>query len=318
MKKYLIYIGSFVLALVLTFIINTHNEIAIETPEGTIFGEILNAGNENLVIFTAGSGPTDRDGNSKYLDGKNNSLIGLANELKNSGISTFRYDKRAVGKSLKTFDIKNIVFEDFVEDLTNIIKYFRNEGTYNKIYLLGHSQGSLESVLAAQKEIVDGVIYLAGPARYIDQVFIEQLENQEENEVYKEMLYTVKRLQKDRKVSNDDINESQKKILNIENQTFLLSWMKYNPVDEVKKIKTPIIFIYGDTDTQATTKEMDVFIKAMKNPNYKVIGQMNHVLKESPEDKRENEKRYIDPSYKIHPQLAPTIVNFVKDAEHHS
>ena len=51
------------------------------------------------ALIIAGSGPTDRDGNSSVTGGKNNSLKMLAEELTLRGIATLRYDKRGTGES---------------------------------------------------------------------------------------------------------------------------------------------------------------------------------------------------------------------------
>ena len=52
-----------------------------------------------VVLIIAGSGPTDRNGNSTQLPGKNNSLLQLADSLVKNGIAVLRYDKRGIGKS---------------------------------------------------------------------------------------------------------------------------------------------------------------------------------------------------------------------------
>ena len=52
-----------------------------------------------VALLIAGSGPTDRDGNSPLLPGKNNSLAMLADALGQHGIATLRYDKRGIGAS---------------------------------------------------------------------------------------------------------------------------------------------------------------------------------------------------------------------------
>lgn len=319
MKRLLLYGIAFLMALAVTFGINSWGEIEIKTSGGSLYGELLNTRSKGLVIITAGSGPTDRNGNSKYIEGKNNSLLDLAYGLKKQGVSTFRYDKRTTGKSGKTFMDRNIVFEDFVGDLESVIRYFKDKGNFENIYLLGHSQGALVSVIAAQRESVDGVIYLAGQGRTIDEIFIEQLDSGEENQLYSDMIDTIKELKKKGKANEISIGEKVRKFLNVENQKFLLSWMKYNPVEEVSKNKAPMLFVYGTTDFQVKHEEMhyfftqeDYFRNALEQPKYKVIDGMNHVLKEAPEDKKENEKRYIDPSYRLHPELVPEIVSFIE------
>ncbi|WP_083387770.1 MarR family transcriptional regulator [Planococcus antarcticus] len=48
-----------------------------------------------VMLMLSGSGPTDKDGNSPVMAGKNNSLKMVAEALAEGGISTIRYDKRS-------------------------------------------------------------------------------------------------------------------------------------------------------------------------------------------------------------------------------
>ena len=119
------------------------------------------------------SGPTDRNGNQNLL--KNNALKKLAESISNNNIATFRYDKRVVKQIRQGIIDKNIVFDDFVTDAVSVIDYFKSTKQFNKIYIVGHSQGSLVGMLAA-KNRADGFISIAGAGQSIDKVIIEQLE----------------------------------------------------------------------------------------------------------------------------------------------
>ena len=126
----------------------------------------------NLVIIIGGSGPTDRNGNQSSL--KNNSLKKLAEELSSNKIATFRYDKRIV-KQIKQGNIdRNIMFDDFVTDAISVLNYFKKNHSFNHIFILGHSQGSLVGMLAAEGR-ADGFISIAGVAQSIDNIVIEQI-----------------------------------------------------------------------------------------------------------------------------------------------
>ena len=56
----------------------------LETPTGTLYGTLevpSGTGPFPVVLMHAGSGPTDRDGNSAAIPGKNNSLKMVAEAL---------------------------------------------------------------------------------------------------------------------------------------------------------------------------------------------------------------------------------------------
>jgi hypothetical protein len=63
--------------------------VALDTKTGTLHGTLLlpagTSGPVPVALIIAGSGPTDRDGNSPLLPGKNNSLKLLAEAFATHG-----------------------------------------------------------------------------------------------------------------------------------------------------------------------------------------------------------------------------------------
>ena len=171
MKHFLKFLSCYLFATSLLIAQNfSSKDLSINTHvDGTLL--IPNAINDApLVILIAGSGPTDRNGNQSFM--KNNMLKKLAESLANSGIASFRYDKRIVKQIRnKTID-KNIMFDDFVTDAKSVISYFKPK--FETIVVAGHSQGSLVGLLALEDGI-SGFISLAGAGKTIDQILIEQI-----------------------------------------------------------------------------------------------------------------------------------------------
>jgi predicted acyl esterase len=98
---------------------------------GTLKGTLLTpteARRPPVVLIIAGSGPTDRDGNSPLLPGKNNSLRQLADSLAAHGIASLRYDKRGVAKSqIKELREEQMQFSDGVDDAIGWIRWLRQK-----------------------------------------------------------------------------------------------------------------------------------------------------------------------------------------------
>lgn len=203
-----------------------------------------------LVIIIPGSGPTDRNGNQKHL--KNNSLKQLAERLSSNNIATFRYDKRILHQIKDdNFKEEKVSFDGFIEDAKTIIKYFKKYPKYNKIYIAGHSQGSLVGMVAAQ-DLADGFISIAGAGQAIDEVIIHQIENTAPSlaESAKE---TLKQMRKG-KIAKD-YNPQLETLFRKSLQPFMISWMKYNPADEIKKLTIPVLIVNGDKDLQVPISE---------------------------------------------------------------
>src|SRR5579871_2017164 len=116
--------------------------------EGTLLAPDKNLKQQKLAIIVAGSGPTDRNGNS-ILGVSANSYKMIAEELSKQGIASFRYDKRGIGKSIpKNFTESNLVFEDYINDIIAIFDYLQDSLGYKNFYLIGHSEGSLTGMVA--------------------------------------------------------------------------------------------------------------------------------------------------------------------------
>ena len=260
----------------------------------------------NLVIIIAGSGPTDRDGNQNFLKG--NSLKKLAEGLSAKNIATFRYDKRIV-KQIRNGNVdKNIMFNDFVEDAKSVVIYFKDSKKYNKIYIAGHSQGSLVGMIAA-KDNADGFISLAGAGQSIGNVLIEQVEKTAPM-FLEDTKRVVKILEEGKTTSN--FPPALASIFNLEVQPFMANWMSYYPQAEIEKLEMPILIVNGTKDLQVSEAEADLLKAVVPKAELKIIDKMNHVLVAIDGGNLENSKSYNETARALAPELIDTIIKFIK------
>ena len=115
MKYYYVFILFFVFNIYSFF---ASDYIINSFDNHNIYGTLINSNNtnSNLAIIISGSGPTDRDGNNISM--KSDYLKMLAEGLYQNGISTYRYDKRGVGKSVGDLKGSNeIKFSDYINCL---------------------------------------------------------------------------------------------------------------------------------------------------------------------------------------------------------
>lgn len=283
-------------------------EIAInKLIDGTLL-KPENSTKPNLAILIAGSGPTNRNGNQNFL--MNNTLKKLATGLFNNGIASFRYDKRIVKQIRKGKVDPNITFKDFVTDAVAVITYFKNTNNYNKIYIIGHSQGSLVGLIASNQITTDGFISLAGAGQPIDAVIKEQINKtapmfNADTEVILKTLKSGK--------TTDNYPEALASIFNKEVQPFMISWIAYNPIEELKKLTIPALIINGTKDLQVSEKEAHLLKEAYPTAQLELIENMNHVLVTVTGDDLENAKTYNNPNIPLSEGLINIISNFIKD-----
>lgn len=261
----------------------------------------------NLVILIAGSGPTDRDGNQMGL--VNNSLKLLAEALANNGIAVYSYDKRIFAQMASgKLDEASLSFDNFIDDAKAVIQHFKNQKKYNSISVAGHSEGALIGMVAANGN-ADGYISIAGAGRPIDEVLLEQIEKQApflKEEVQKN-LETLKN-----GTTFELKNQMLASLFRASVQPYMISWIKYHPQTEIKKLQIPTLLINGDKDIQVSVQDAQLLQQAKLNAQLHIIPNMNHVFKEIKGDDAENKAAYTNPDLPISIELSSIITTFIR------
>jgi pimeloyl-ACP methyl ester carboxylesterase len=290
----------------------TESPVTVKTLLGSVSGTLAIPKDANgkvpLVLIIAGSGPTDRDGNSPKLGLYANVYKMIANELGKKGIASLRYDKRLVGQSTTSIKENEIRFEDYVEDASALLNTFVNDERFSRIIILGHSEGSLVGMMAAFDEPVKGFISVAGAGDSADKILTEQMKSQPAfiSDGFNRMLDSLKRGK-----TTDNIDPALYFIARPSIQKYLMSWFRYNPQREIRKVKGPILIIQGTTDLQVTVGDAEKLKKAKSDAILTIIPNMNHVLKEAPADKEKNKATYNQPDLPLKPEFVTAITNFV-------
>ncbi|UOQ94660.1 alpha/beta hydrolase [Halobacillus shinanisalinarum] len=291
--------------------------LSVDTNEGKLYGELetpKEKGPHPVVIIIPGSGPTDRDGNSVTLQGKNNSLKLLAEELAEQGIASVRYDKRGVGKNQSAaIPEKELRFDQFVKDAAAWVEMLNKDEQFSKVGVIGHSQGSLVGMAAAAETDVDAFVSIAGAGRPIDEVLYDQLKVNLTEELKQESKEILEKLKQGEQV--ESVSKELQSMFRSSVQPFLASWIQYNPVKEIQKLEIPVLIINGKHDLQVPVSEAENLYEAKVEAELLLIDRMNHVLKEAPKDRAENLQSYSNPDLPLSDGLVKGIVSFLKDAE---
>ncbi|NNK82335.1 MAG: alpha/beta hydrolase, partial [Flavobacteriaceae bacterium] len=223
-------------------------------------------------------------------------------------IATFRYDKRIVKQIKQGNPNVNILFDDFVTDAISVVDYFKKDKTYKKIYVIGHSQGSLVGLLAA-KDRADGFISIAGAGRSIDEVIIEQINRNAP--MFIEDTKRVFNVLKEGKTT-EEYPPALASIFNIGVQPFIMNWMSYNPQEIIKSLKIPALILNGTKDLQITEEDAKLLKKAQPNAQLSIIENMNHVLFTIEGDSLENYKSYNESIHDVSSELISVLLNFIE------
>lgn len=263
------------------------------------------------VLIIQGSGPTDKDGNSAMLQGKNNSLKLLAESLAKQGIASLRYDKRGMGMSAQAKVVEaELSFEDFVQDAEQFLQYLLADKRFKRIGVAGHSQGSLIGMLISQKLPVDAFASIAGPSFSIDETLMAQFKANPYNppRLLEEAETILSSLKKG--VPKDTVSPFLQNIFRPSIQPFMMSWMKYDPTDEISKLKMPILVINGSTDLQVGVEDAQRLHISNDKSQLVIIKGMNHVLKDATANPVENNATYGNPNLLLNQQFEQEITSF--------
>ncbi len=290
--------------------VETEVEIAVEG--GTLKGSLLAPDllpTRACGLIVAGSGPTDRNGNTPLLPGSNNSLKYLAQGLQAHGIETLRYDKRMVGASTTAGQSEaTLRFEHYVADAVALYRWLEQR-CGAPTYLLGHSEGGHIGLTAAHRVRPAGLVILAGPGTHPAELITSQLSAQLSGEPLAKAVAALESLRAGRTV--DEVPAGLESLLRPSVQPYLISWFRYDPARQIEGLSMPLLLLYGSTDLQVPVSEGERLAARNREARLVVIDGMNHILKVAGGGMAEQMASYSDPSLPLAPELMPAIVDFM-------
>ncbi|MRX66865.1 hypothetical protein SAMN06265349_102787 [Flavobacterium resistens] len=260
-----------------------------------------------VALIIAGSGPTDRNGNNPMM--KNNSLKMLAEALAKNGIASLRYDKRGIGESKASAPTESaLVFENYTEDAKSWINFLKQDKRFSQLIVIGHSEGSLIGIIAGAK--ANKFISIAGAGESADKLLKEQISSKSNKQIEDMTFPIIDSLKNGNKVNKVDplLNSLFRPGI----QPYLISWFKYDPQTEIKKLTVPVLIIQGNKDLQVNVTDAESLSKASKNAELVIVDKMNHILKIIDGDNKANFESYNNENLPISEELTNKIVSFIK------
>jgi len=288
--------------------------ITLDTPTGQLAGTLeLPAGADKprVALLIAGSGPTDRDGNSSMIPGRNDSLKLLAAGLADAGIATVRYDKRGIGGSHAAGSAESALrFEMFVDDAAAWIARLKADPRFASVAVIGHSEGSLIGMLAARQADAAAFVSIAGIADGASTLMRKQLEGKLPPELEKESERILVSLESG--VVVDPVPPALATLFRPSVQPYLISWFKYVPAQRIAELTMPVLVVQGNTDIQVDVVQANRLHGARPGAKLEIIPGMNHVFKHVRAVPELQVASYGDPSLPVSPLLVKSIADFLQ------
>src|SRR6266566_2249584 len=221
------------------------------------------------VLLVHGSGPQDRD---ETLP-PNKPFHDLAWGLASQGIAVLRYEKRTkvyaaqMNSELETLTVKEEVLDDALSAVALLRE--RPEIDAQQIFVLGHSLGGyLAPRIGAADSQISGLIILAGSARPLEDVILDQMTyvlslsvpdpvvRQQQLAVLKQQVELVKDVNRLPTAKASDLP------LNVP-AAYWLDLHAYQPEKVAQTLKQPMLFLLGEGDYQVTREDFQIWQDAL-------------------------------------------------------
>jgi pimeloyl-ACP methyl ester carboxylesterase len=276
---------------------------ALTIPDGT--------GPFPAVVLISGSGAQDRD---ETISGHKPFLV-LADFLARRGAAALRCDDRGAGESGGEHLAATTAVR--AADVGWMVGYLltRKGIDRKRIFLLGHSEGSvIASLVASRNPLVAGIILLGAPGLsieenlYLQNTLLRKAEGASDAAIAQANILQRKIFSVVEEVTDDEearaklrgiyssnmyerLTDSQKKSIDERIATLLTPYfrdiIKCDPSVALSKVSCPVLAIIGEKDLQCPSKEnipaLEKALRAGENRNFRVIEMagLNHLLQTS-------------------------------------
>lgn len=266
------------------------------------------------VLLISGSGQQNRD---SEIRGHKPFLV-IADYLTRNGIAVLRYDDRGVGESQG--NPTSSTSADFANDARGALEYLKSRKEINAstIGIIGHSEGGMIApMIAANDKSLAFIVLLSGPGVAGDVLLVNQNyeagkqsgmteEQLEKAKVMNQQIYDIVKTQgnlseikknltdylqlsidalpEEERPSKAEIEATLEKQVNNIATPWLRYFLSYNPLENLKKVKCPVLVLNGEKDIQVTADlNTKAIAKALeesgnKKVDVQVFPNLNHLF----------------------------------------
>lgn len=201
-----------------------------------------------VVLMVTGSGQQNRD--EELFEHKPFAVI--ADYLARHGIATLRYDDRATGASVGG-EVKSATTRDFMGDAAAGLDFLRSRKTFDKVGILGHSEGGTIAFMLGAQQKPDFVISLAGPGVKGDTLLAAQ----------------ANRILALHGMPESMTVEKYRQQQSIQSVPWIKWFMDYDPTDDIRRTHCPVMAINGNRDCQVISSQNLTAIRQLLPPSEK-------------------------------------------------
>ncbi|MGL4304091.1 MAG: alpha/beta hydrolase [Sphingomonas sp.] len=290
-------------------------ELTAPGPEGPLAGTLLDPdAKAPLVLLIPGSGPTDRDGNNP-LGVAGGPYRQLAEALAAKGIATLRIDKRGLfGSKAAQADPNAVTTADYAADVQAWSKVARARTGRACIWLLGHSEGGLVALRAAQSPVgICGLILVSSVGRPMGAVLREQLRANPANApLLPAADAAIASLEAAKRIDPAQLPAPLQTLFPDRLQGYWIDLLSHDPARLVAAVKLPVLILQGTRDIQVSVADAEALHRAQPKATLTLLPGINHVLRPvASDDRAANLATYRDATLPISASVAEAVATFV-------
>jgi uncharacterized protein len=288
--------------------------VTLDTPTGKLAGSLTlpsTPGKVPVALIIAGSGPTDRDCNSAQGNVHTDAYKMLAHALADAGVASLRYDKRGVGASIGAAGREEDITVDIeAGDAAAWAAKLKADPRFGPLIVIGHSEGSLLGMIAAQRNMAAAFISIAGAGERASNILRKQLAGKLPPPLVAENERILSTLERGEVPGN--LPPALATIYRPSLMPYLVSWIRYSPAQTIKSLEMPVLIVQGDNELQVHVEQANALKAARPDATLAVIPGMNHILKIVAGDPQQNLASYANPALPLAPQLVSAIDDFLR------
>ncbi|MBV9932620.1 MAG: alpha/beta fold hydrolase [Alphaproteobacteria bacterium] len=267
-----------------------------------------------VVVIVPGSGPTDRDGNNPMGVAAAPYRL-LAEGLAEKQVATLRIDKRGMFASRAAVaDANAVTIADYVADVRAWVKVARARSGLRCAWLLGHSEGGLVALAAAQQpEGICGIVLVSSPGRPVGVLLREQLKANPANApLLDQAMAAIEALEVGKKVEATTLHPPLRALFAPQVQGYLIDLMRYDPAKLAAGVRVPVLIVQGERDLQVSAADARALAAADPRAKLAFVPGANHVLKAvAGDDRAANFATYANPALPLATGIVEPIADFV-------
>jgi pimeloyl-ACP methyl ester carboxylesterase len=262
-----------------------------------------------VFLLVAGSGPTDRDGNS-FLGLRTDAYRQLARALAERGVATLRYDKRGIAASDHVPEA-DLTLGAFVEDARAFVARLRGDARFSRVLVAGHSEGGVIALELAQATPVDGLALVATPGRPLGAVLHDQLARRLPSDLAKEADRLLAAVRAGAPLER--VPAPLAPLFHASIVPFLRSQLDLDPASLARSVQAPRVLVaQGDNDLQVTVDDARALAGANPRARLLVLPGVTHVLKDDAATAA-TQPSYVDPTRPLSAALVDAMVDLARD-----